>query len=701
MENSRSPFPIVLAALGAALSLLAAGLALPGGVAWSGIALCGGLALTAGVIAYAMRATASSLERLRTELAALGPVRVRDDMRARGVAPHPALEAAARLEADTTQLHTAFDVMTAPVLLLDASGRIARVSKGVVTLAGLSEERMVGRTPAEALAGGAGNNGSAKAALDFMPVLPTTSMHRDVELATPSGVPLSLQVLSESLVDADGIVTGAVVTLFDHSDSRRECSALELRQQELLATGADISGLAQRVASASEELSASSDEQARGAARQKEQAASVATAMEQMRNTVLEVARNASATSDAAQGARDDATAGATLVQRAVEGINAVAESADRLATELNQLDGQAGEIGRIIGVINDIADQTNLLALNAAIEAARAGDAGRGFAVVADEVRKLAEKTMSATKEVEQAVRTIQQRSHDAMQSMQVTGGQVTESTRLSNEAGQSISRITARIQDMVERVAQIATAAEQQSASAEEVTGAVEAIATVAGESETGAVQASAATRDLAGLSQELLTLAVRFSEAKVDATKLWKSQGQMRGVLPKLMQEFAVGNYGRDVVAKMLEAMGNPVFLATANYPDQVLKQMAHELSRITGDSTREVFRKLGRYTMDGFYRMYRRYFKTNDLKELYLGMDALHKQLTKDYPGINPPAFTYEDKGNTLVMTYRSSRALFEYFEGIILGAADFMKRKVDVRLTPQSEHVARAEIRFLD
>ena len=124
--------------------------------------------------------------------------------------------------------------------------------------------------------------------------------------------------------------------------------------------------------------------------------------MEQMNATVLEVARNASQASTTVKEARDKASDGARVVADVVVGIEGVQALAETLKTDMTSLGQQAEGIGRIIGVIGDIADQTNLLALNAAIEAARAGDAGRGFAVVADAVRKLAEKTMAFLKLLE-----------------------------------------------------------------------------------------------------------------------------------------------------------------------------------------------------------------------------------------------------------------------------------------------------------
>jgi len=525
------------------------------------------------------------------------------------------------------------------------------------------------------------------------------SMAEEVHLTLWNGHELDVFTSVNCIHDIKGAVIGAVVCLTDLAKIKEQQTELARQQAQMLQVGNSINDLAQRVASASEELSASADEQARGAQRQKAQTESVSTAMEEMTATVLEVAQNASQSSEAAATASNAATDGVRLVRESVTGINQVADSSRKLAQVLGQLDSQAAEIDRIINVINDIADQTNLLALNAAIEAARAGDAGRGFAVVADEVRKLAEKTMTATKEVENSIREIQGRSQHAVTTMRETERQVEVSTDLSNRTGQALEEIMHRIDDVTARVAQIATAAEEQSAAAEEINKNIEDIAGIASETEEGAGQAASATRDLAELSQNLLQMSMVFTATKADASKLRASRGEMKGILPKLMLEYAKVKFGDKVHNTITTELGNPVFLPAQNYPDQVLRQMADILARESGKDSKTVFVDLGKYTIGQFHKMYKPYFKAKTLKEFYLTMNDTHAALAKANPGIVPPRFSYEDRGNKLTMIYKSRRGYHHYFEGILLGAAEFFKTPVDIRVQVQDPETARAEITF--
>ncbi len=48
-------------------------------------------------------------------------------------------------------------------------------------------------------------------------------------------------------------------------------------------------------------------------------------------------------------------------------------QQADQLKADMDALGGQAGDIGRILAVISDLAHQTSLLALNAVPKATRA----------------------------------------------------------------------------------------------------------------------------------------------------------------------------------------------------------------------------------------------------------------------------------------------------------------------------------------
>ncbi|HUA16178.1 MAG TPA: methyl-accepting chemotaxis protein [Verrucomicrobiae bacterium] len=298
-------------------------------------------------------------------------------------------------------------------------------------------------------------------------------------------------------------------------------SALNAMKNSLRGLIHSIARTAEHLASASEEISSSATQQAQGAETQKGQAAQVATAMQEMSATVQEVSDNSNRAADASRQAAETAREGGTVVEQSLAKMRAIAESVSATARKLEDLGKSSDQIGRIIGVIDDIADQTNLLALNAAIEAARAGEQGRGFAVVADEVRKLAERTTSATKEVAQMVQSIQEETKTAVGAMHEGTRQVEEGVKTTAQAGASLKQIIHMSEQVGEMITHIATAATEQASATEQVNQNVEQINRLVSESALGAQQSAKACQDLSGLALDLQKMVGSFQlEAASDA-------------------------------------------------------------------------------------------------------------------------------------------------------------------------------------
>ena len=249
--------------------------------------------------------------------------------------------------------------------------------------------------------------------------------------------------------------------------------------ETLAVTARDI---ADTLAVEMEQLSAQVDQVMNGSQTQGERLDSAASGMAQINGAVTEIARNAAEAAESAESTLSRAESGADVVVRSVDAIAQVSEIASRLGQNMQILGKEAESIGQVMNVISDIADQTNLLALNAAIEAARAGEAGRGFAVVADEVRKLAEKTMQATREVGDKIRSIQESVQTGVANMEEAAGAVEKSTQLAGESGESLREIVSLAHANVSSAHSIAAASEEQSYACREITGSLGQVAEIA---------------------------------------------------------------------------------------------------------------------------------------------------------------------------------------------------------------------------
>ena len=251
-----------------------------------------------------------------------------------------------------------------------------------------------------------------------------------------------------------------------------------------------------------------------GLQRQREETDQVATAVNEMAATTLEVANNVARTAIATQEANRLTQEGRTIASETRQAIQRLSLSVGETGEAVTRLAQDSNEIGGVVDVIKGIADQTNLLALNAAIEAARAGEMGRGFAVVADEVRSLAQRTAESTGQIHALIAKLQRTADEAVMTMDIGRKQADEGVERVQQADQALAGISDAVANINEMADQIAAAAEEQSAVADEISRNITTIAQLSDQTAGEAQSTALLSEELTSTAQGQYSLVARFN-------------------------------------------------------------------------------------------------------------------------------------------------------------------------------------------
>ena len=198
----------------------------------------------------------------------------------------------------------------------------------------------------------------------------------------------------------------------------------------------DIMGSADEVSAAADEISTGTNDLSTRTEQQASNLQETAASMEEMASTIRQNAENAQQANQLSTGAREVAMKGGDIVQNAIQAMNRIEDSSQKVAD--------------IIGVIDEIAFQTNLLALNAAVEAARAS-----------EVRTLAQRSSQAAKDIKALIVD--------------SGAQVKDGVELVHNTGKSLDEIVDSIKRLSDIVSEISAASNEQSTGAEQINRAI----------------------------------------------------------------------------------------------------------------------------------------------------------------------------------------------------------------------------------
>ena len=344
-----------------------------------------------------------------------------------------------------------------------------------------------------------------------------------------------LRQLVSSVRDSAAQVAGA---------SRQVAEASE----ESARIGVQASAAIDQVSGTTQEMRINVDNVVRNTQVQASSVSETSASIEQMVASIQRVADTARVLLEISERSRLEVQHGIGSMDKATAGLNRIQGSIHASGQIMATLGQRAEDIGRIVGVIDELAEQSNLLALNAAIEAARAGEHGLGFAVVAEEVRKLAERSAQSTKEISELIAGMQREARRAVENMEKSTATVEEGLAMGGELQAALKKISSVVTEVYKFAQEIGGATNEQSHGSSQIARATSRLNEITSEINSAVEEQASGAEAVAQAMEKMRELVQRSTSGSTELAASAEQMSKMSCLLLETMDRFTIDEGGR---------------------------------------------------------------------------------------------------------------------------------------------------------
>ena len=160
-------------------------------------------------------------------------------------------------------------------------------------------------------------------------------------------------------------------------------------------------------------------------------------------------------------------------------------------------------------------------------------------------------------------------------------------------------------------------------------------------------------------------------------------------MKGTIVNCLEDLIRTQFGKEKWEQSIQEAELPsttMFLPMADIDDALVIKLVQAVCKTLHITLEQAADAFGDHWVNVYaQKMYPLFFKTHtNAKDFLLGMDDLHRTMTRTLTNAKPPHFKYEwQNDRTLLMHYKSHRGLVDFVVGLAKGVGRYYKETLRV------------------